>query len=69
MPQFRWIPIVTFLQVGLDLVAGGEPPEVGHNYSAQMAPAVALGIDHPDWTASDLERLSAALPDLRYETG
>ena len=69
MPQFRWIPIVTFLQVGLDLVAGGEPPEVGHNYSAQMASAVALGIDHPDWTASDLERLSEALPDLRYETG
>ena len=32
-------------------------------------PAVALGIGHPHWTASDLERLSEALPDLRYETG
>ncbi|MDE1047678.1 MAG: alpha/beta-hydrolase family protein [Candidatus Nanopelagicales bacterium] len=69
MPQFRWIPIVTFLQVGLDLVAGGEPPEVGHNYSASMGATVALGIDNPAWTANDLERLSAALPDLRYETG
>jgi hypothetical protein len=34
-----------------------------------MAPAVALGINNPAWTADDLERLSAALPDLRYETG
>lgn len=67
-PEFRWYPVLSFFQVGLDLVAGGEPPEVGHNYSAGMAPAIALGVDDPDFNDEDLERLQAALPGLKYNT-
>lgn len=68
MPQMRWIPIITFLQTGMDLVSGGEPPEVGHNYSANMAGAVALAVDPPDWSPAKTQALQAALPKLEYPT-
>lgn len=68
-PQMRWIPIITFLQVGMDLISGGEPPEVGHNYSASMAAAVALAVSPPEWTDDDTVRLKEALPGLMYLTG
>lgn len=69
MPQMRWIPLISFLQVGLDLVGGGEPPEVGHNYSANMAQSLALGVSPDGWTVEKTQRLNAALPTLKYETG
>lgn len=69
MPQMRWIPIITFLQVGMDLISGGEPPEVGHNYSANMALAVALGVSPEGWTTQQSLDLQAALPEFRYTTG
>ena len=69
MPQMRWIPIITFLQVGMDLISGGEPPEVGHNYSANMAVAVALAVSPEGWTTEQTAALQAALPGLRYATG
>lgn len=69
MPQMRWIPVITFLQVGMDLISGGEPPEVGHNYSANMPGAIALAVDPPDWTAAKTRALEAALPELLYPTG
>ncbi len=69
MPQTRWIPVITFLQVGMDLISGGEPPEVGHNYSANMAIAVALAVRPEGWTAEQTNAVQAALPDLRYTTG
>jgi len=69
MPQMRWIPIITFLQVGMDLISGGEPPEVGHNYSANMAPAVALAVSPDGWTGANTAALQQALPGLRYVTG
>jgi hypothetical protein len=53
----------------MDLISGGAPPEVGHNYSADMAPAVVLGVANPEWTTRDTVRLQEALPDFRYETG
>ena len=68
MPQMRWFPIITFLQTGMDLVSGGEPPEVGHNYSANMAGAIALAVDAPEWTAANTEALGKALPQLLYHT-
>jgi uncharacterized membrane protein len=68
MPQMRWIPVITFLQVGMDLISGGEPPEVGHNYSANMAGAVALAVDPPGWTAAKTRALEKALPTLLYAT-
>ena len=68
MPQMRWIPVITFLQVGMDLISGGEPPEVGHNYSANMAGSIALAVDPPGWTAAKTRALEAALPTLLYPT-
>jgi uncharacterized membrane protein len=68
MPQMRWFPIITFLQTGMDLISGGEPPEVGHNYSANMAGAVALGVDPEGWTAAKTRALEEALPELMYTT-
>jgi uncharacterized membrane protein len=68
-PEMQWYPLVTFLQVGMDLIGGGEPPEVGHNYSANMAPAITLAVSPDGWTQENTERLQAALPDLRYATG
>jgi uncharacterized membrane protein len=69
MPQMRWIPFITFLQVGMDLISGGEPPEVGHNYSANMALAVALAVQPEGWTTQQSLDLQAALPEFRYTTG
>ncbi len=69
MPQMRWIPVITFLQVGMDLISGGEPPEVGHNYSANMAGAIALAVDPSGWTPAKTRALEKALPDLLYPTG
>ena len=67
--EMQWYPIITFLQVGMDLIGGGEPPEVGHNYSANMAPAVALAVSPQQWTEENTIRLQMALPSLRYATG
>lgn len=69
MPQMRWIPFITFLQVGMGLISGGEPPEVGHNYSANMALAIALGVQPDGWTVEQSLDLQAALPEFRYQTG
>jgi uncharacterized membrane protein len=66
--HMRWIPILTFLQVGMDLIGGGEPPEVGHNYSANMAQSVALAVDADGWTPELTAKLQAALPGLKYHT-
>jgi len=68
-PEMSWYPIITFLQVGMDLISGGEPPEVGHNYAAGIGPAVALTVNPPGWTPELTAKLSAALPDLMYVTG
>jgi uncharacterized membrane protein len=69
MPQTRWFPIITYLQVGMDLISGGEPPEVGHNYAAGIGPAVALTVNSEGWTQENTARLQAALPKLMYTTG
>ena len=67
-PHLRWFPGITYLSVGFDLISGGEPPEVGHNYSANIGPAVALTINPPGWTPEKTQRLQAALPELLYPT-
>ncbi|MDP1878019.1 MAG: alpha/beta-hydrolase family protein [Actinomycetota bacterium] len=68
-PEMQWYPVITFLQVGMDLIGGGEPPEVGHNYSANMGPAIALAVNPDGWTDATTARLQEALPALRYQTG
>lgn len=68
-PEMKWYPIITFLQVGMDLISGGEPPEVGHNYAAGIGPAVAMTISPAGWTPELTAKLQAALPQLMYVTG
>lgn len=68
-PEMQWYPVITYLQVGMDLISGGEPPEVGHNYTANIGPAVALTINPEGWTKEDTARLQQALPPLTYVTG
>ncbi len=68
-PEMTWYPFITYLQVGMDLISGGEPPEVGHNYAAGIGPAVAMTVNPEGWTDESTERLQAALPGLRYVTG
>lgn len=67
-PEMTWYPIVTYLQVGMDLISGGEPPEVGHNYTANIGSAVALTINPDGWTKDATARLQSALPGLTYPT-
>jgi uncharacterized membrane protein len=69
MPSLQWFPFITGFQVGMDLISGGAPPEVGHNYSADMAAAVALGVGNPQWNTRDTVILQEVLPQFRYETG
>ena len=64
---YSWI--LTCLQVGMDLVSGGEPPEVGHNYIDASGPAIALTINPPGWTTEKTIAMQQALGRLRYETG
>ncbi len=68
-PRMRWFPVITYLQVGMDLISGGAPPEVGHNYAADAGPAIALTVNPPGWTLAKTQSLVRALPRLHYETG
>ena len=43
----KWIPVITHLEVGIELISGGASPEIGHNYAADAGPAIALTIDPP----------------------
>nr|WP_256500043.1 alpha/beta-hydrolase family protein [Limimaricola litoreus] len=58
-PLVRWIPVVTMLQLALDMaIATSVPDGHGHNYIAEdyiTAWVAVLGIE--DWEPSDLHRL------------
>ena len=68
-PHMLWYPVITYLQVGMDLISGGAPPEVGHNYAADAGPAIALTVNPAGWTPAKTQSLVKALPSLHYETG
>lgn len=68
-PHIRYTWIITCLQVGMDLVSGGEPPEVGHNYIGASGPAIALTINPPGWTRAKTIAMQEALAKYRYLTG
>ncbi|MDO8733149.1 MAG: alpha/beta-hydrolase family protein [Actinomycetota bacterium] len=65
--RYSWI--ITCLQVGMDLVSGGEPPEVGHNYIGASGSAIALTLNPPGWTTAKTIAMQEALGRLRYTTG
>ncbi|KZS64298.1 alpha/beta hydrolase [Mycobacterium ostraviense] len=62
LPQTRWIPVVTFLQVTADMAVAVEvPPGHGHHYVADAADAWAAILSPPGWTHQMTERLRPVL--------
>ncbi|MCC5955331.1 MAG: alpha/beta-hydrolase family protein [Natronohydrobacter sp.] len=61
-PGFHWLPVVTVLQLGVDIMTAVKPPAgFGHTYDFDSyARAWAMLLDLPDWTAQRLDTLSAA---------
>jgi uncharacterized membrane protein len=58
----RWNPVVTFWQVSADLTnAEGVPGGHGHNYSNDILDGWAAVAPPDGWTATDAERIRAAL--------
>ena len=62
-PDFIWIPVVTFLQLGVDMMTAVIPPMgYGHTYRFDhYVDGWAALTDAPGWTAEGLERLKAAV--------
>jgi uncharacterized membrane protein len=63
--EFRWLPVVTFLQVGLDLLtATAAPRGYGHVFSGDSYMRGWRAVLPPDkWDAAALDRLRAALAE------
>lgn len=60
-PQFRWFPIVTLLQLTVDIAAGTTTPMGhGHVYAPEHYIDAWVAVTAPQgWTARDIERLKA----------
>jgi len=58
---FHWLPIVTVLQLGVDIMTAIKPPDgFGHSYDfTSYARAWAMLMDLPAWTDARIETLSA----------
>ena len=62
LPQTRWIPVVTFLQVSADMaVALNVPDGHGHRYIANVADGWAAVLPPPGWTQEKTDRLRPLL--------
>lgn len=61
-PSMSWLPVVTFVQVTMDmLVAGDVPPGYGHNYRTEYAMGWAQVAPPEGWTDADTAALIEAL--------
>ena len=58
-PDVTWIPVVTFLQLGLDMMMAVQPPKgYGHTYAfPHHVDAWAALTDAPGWMLAGLEEL------------
>jgi uncharacterized membrane protein len=57
-PQLRWFPIVTMLQLAVDMMVGTAPPGFGHEYAPSDYIDAWLALAEPDgWTPAELARL------------
>jgi uncharacterized membrane protein len=62
LPQTRWIPVVTFLQVSADMAVAVDVPDGhGHHYVADVANGWADVLSPPGWTPEKTERLRPLL--------
>ncbi|MEM8570438.1 MAG: alpha/beta-hydrolase family protein [Pseudomonadota bacterium] len=59
-PEFRWFPLVTTLQLGLDMATSQQIEGFGHEYAAKdyITAWVAVAAP-PDWTEAQTRRLQA----------
>ena len=62
-PIFNWYPVVTFLQLGMDMALALEPPPgFGHDYSpAGYIDSWRALVDPPGWDDAGIARLKAAM--------
>ena len=62
-PQFRWLPVVTSLQLVVDIMTAVKPPRgFGHSYDFESyARAWAMLLERPDWTQERIDALAAAV--------
>jgi uncharacterized membrane protein len=61
-PGMRWIPLVTFWQVTLDMVFSADVPSGhGHNYGAEAADMWAQLLHPANWSQSDTDAIRSAL--------
>jgi uncharacterized membrane protein len=64
-PLQRWIPVITFLQVGLDMLFAAEAPSGHvHNYAMEDYADAWIEVSAPaEWTEPDAARLRILLAD------
>jgi uncharacterized membrane protein len=62
IPQLRWFPVVTMLQLAADMMVGTAPPGFGHEYAARDYLEAWLALLEPTgWTGAEVERLMGVL--------
>lgn len=64
--DLRWVPIVTALQLGADMMAGTAPPGYGHEYAARHYLDAWRALTEPGgWNENDLDRLRALFRETK----
>jgi uncharacterized membrane protein len=62
LPETRWIPVVTFLQVSADMAVAVDVPDGhGHHYVADVADGWAAVLSPPGWTPEKTAKLRPLL--------
>ncbi len=62
LPEMRWIPLVTFLQVSADMAVAVDVPDGhGHRYVANAAGSWAAVLSPPGWTPEKTKKLRPLL--------
>lgn len=66
-PELRWFPVVTMLQLGIDIAAGDKAPlGHGHVYAPEhYLDAWVAVTDPPGWSLAELDRLKVHLRERR----
>lgn len=58
--ELRWFPVVTMLQVAVDMMVGTAPPGFGHNFAPSEYIDAWLALTEPEgWSEPELRRLRA----------
>ena len=57
-PDLRWYPVVTMVQLAVDMVSGTEPRGFGHDYAAEHYFDSWLALTEPEgWSETELQQL------------